>query len=65
MGRETIKIVILLSSFADLDFSVSYLCLPLSTHELLLFELFILLAVLQERSVAADDHALGKPICFS
>lgn len=69
IGRETIKIVLLLSMFADFaiqsHISVSYLCLPLSTHELLLFELFILLAVLHERSVADSVHALVEPICFS
>lgn len=45
--------------------SVSYLCLPLSTHDLLLFELFILLAVLHERSVAAGVCALVEPVSFS
>lgn len=60
-------------TFADLymvlytksHISVSYLCLPLSTHELLLSELFILLAMLHERSVAASIHVLVEPIFFS
>lgn len=60
-------------TFADLymvlctksHISVSYLCLPLSTHELLLFELLILLAVFHESLVAAGVHALVEPISLS
>lgn len=69
MGRETIKACTFANSdmvlYTKSRISVGYLCLPLSTHELLLFELFILLAVHHERSVAAGGHALVEPICFS